>query len=59
MTHSSTMDDRDFWQAVRRWLKGRIAADQQMVAAIEKHFEISDNGARTDRQPARLGDSVR
>ena len=44
------MDEREFWIAFRRWLKGRIAADQQMVAAIEKRFEISDNGGTNDRQ---------
>ena len=46
------MDDREFWQEVRRWLIGRIKADQNMIAAIEKRFEISDNGTTKDRRPA-------
>jgi len=45
------MDDREFLLEFRRWLKGRIAGDRQMVAAIEKHLEISDNGAAKDRRP--------
>jgi hypothetical protein len=44
------MDDREFWIAFRRWLKGRIAADQQMVAAIERRFEIGDNAGTKGRQ---------
>jgi hypothetical protein len=32
------VDERDFWIQVRRWLKGQIAADQQMVEAIERRF---------------------
>ena len=44
------MDDREFWIAFRRWLKSRVASDQQMIAAIEKRFEISDNGATRERR---------
>jgi len=48
-----SMDDREFWIAFRRWLQGRIAGDQQMVRAIEKRFEIGDNGDTKDgRRPA-------
>ena len=34
------MDDREFWfwWEVRRWLKTRILADQQMIAAIERRY---------------------
>jgi hypothetical protein len=44
------MDDREFWIAFRRWLKGRMASDQQMIAAIERRFGISDNGDMKIRQ---------
>jgi hypothetical protein len=42
--------DREFWIAFRRWLKSRMAADQQMIAAIEQRFDIGDNGTAMDRQ---------
>ena len=32
------MEDREFWAEVRRWLKTRILADQQMIAAIERRY---------------------
>ena len=44
------MDEREFWIQFRRWLKARIATDQQMIDAIEKRFGIRDNGATKDRQ---------
>ena len=44
------MTERDLWIAFRRWLKGRVAADQQMISAIERRFEIGDNGATKERQ---------
>ena len=36
------MDDREFWREVRRWLKTRILADQQMVRAIEARFDFEE-----------------
>jgi hypothetical protein len=44
------VDEREFWIQFRRWLKGRIAGDQLMVAAIERRFRISDNEATKERQ---------
>ncbi len=43
------MDERQFWIEFRRWLKGRMAADQQMVAAIEKRFGLEER--KRDRPP--------
>ena len=43
------MDERAFWMAFRRWLKGRMSADQLMIDAIEKRFGIRDNGDTKDR----------
>ena len=41
-----TMEDREFWREVRRWLKTRILADQQMVKAIEARFGFEDRKLR-------------
>lgn len=49
------MTDREFWIEVRRWLKTRILADTQMVAAIEQRFAISDNGATKDYRSSAAG----
>ena len=32
------MDERAFWLEVRRWLKGQVASNQQMITAIEQRF---------------------
>ena len=39
-------EDREFWREVRRWLKTRILADQQMIAAIEARFGFEDAKAK-------------
>ena len=36
------MEDREFWREVRRWLKTRILADQQMIKAIETRFGFEE-----------------
>jgi hypothetical protein len=43
-----SVDEREFWIAFRRWLKGRQSADQQMIDAIERRFGIRDNAAVKD-----------
>jgi len=45
------MDDRAFQLELRRWLKSRIIADQRLVAAIEKRYQISDTTESTNRRP--------
>jgi hypothetical protein len=32
------MDERQFWAEVRRWLKIQTAANNQMIAVIERRF---------------------
>jgi len=41
-----TMEDREFWHEVRRWLKTRILADQQMIKAIEARFGFEETKAK-------------
>jgi len=41
-----TMEDREFWREVRRWLKTRILADQQMIKAIEARFGFEETKAK-------------
>ena len=40
------MNEKDFWREVRRWLKTRILADQQMVKAIEMRFGFEERTVR-------------
>ena len=44
------MEDREFWREVRRWLKTRILADRQMIAAIEARFGFEDQKTK-ERRP--------
>ena len=39
-------EDREFWREVRRWLKTRILADQQMIKAIEARFGFEETKAK-------------